>query len=115
MNTRRDHLLGVINMGLFKRKNSNHWQMCFSVDGRTIRKSTKTSNQKVAQRILEKAKVEAAEGKYFQNKRAKMPFDQLLNEFLEKHSKVEKASYRCDVSKGKALLKFFKNTRLWFR
>ena len=95
-------------MALFKRKNSNHWQMCFSVNGKTIRKSTKTANKKVAQRIFEKAKVEAAEGKYFQNSRSKMPFDQLVNEFLEKHSKVEKASYKSDISKAKALTRFFK-------
>ena len=43
--------------------------------------------------MYEKAKVEALEGKFFKSERSKMPFDEMVNEFLEKHSKVEKESY----------------------
>jgi integrase len=72
--------------------------------------STKTSNKKVAQRIFEKTKVDAVEGKFLINEKSKMAFDQLVNEFLEKHSKVEKESYVSDVSTGKRLVLFFKHT-----
>jgi len=47
------------NMALYKRKDSDVWQMCFFVNGRKVRRSTKTTNKKVAQRIYEKAKVDA--------------------------------------------------------
>jgi len=97
-------------MGLYKRKNSNIWQMCFVVNERKIRRSTKTANKKVAQRIYDRAKVEALDGKFFKNERSKMPFDLMVNEFLEKHSKVEKESYENDVSTGKRLTAHFKHT-----
>ena len=98
------------NMALYKRKNSNIWQMCFCVHGKKVRKSTKTTHKKLAQRIYEKAKVEALDGKFLVNERSRMPFDQLLNEFLEKHSKVEKKSYMSDISTGKRLTAYFKQT-----
>ena len=97
-------------MSIYKRKNSNIWQMCFFVNGEKIRRSTKTTKKKVALRIYEKAKVEALEGKFFINERSKMPFDQLVNEFIEKHSKVEKESYRDDISAGKRVTAYFKQT-----
>ena len=97
-------------MGLYKRKNSNIWQMCFHLNGKKIRKSTKTSNKKVAQRILDKAKVEAAEGKFLVNEKGNMPFGQLVDEVIEKHSKVEKASFERDIFSGESLKKYFKTT-----
>ena len=39
-----------------------------------------------------------------------MPFDELFNEFLEKHSKVEKESYQSYISIGKRLIKYFNQT-----
>jgi len=53
MLTRSQYLPGGI-MGLYKRGST--WWMCFFVDSQKIRKSTKTSNKKVAQKIYEKAK-----------------------------------------------------------
>ena len=97
-------------MALYKRHDSNVWQMCFFVNGRKVRRSTKTSNKKVAQRIYEKAKVEALEGKFFKNERSKMPFDQLVHEFIEKHSKVEKTSFKRDIFSGESVKRYFKST-----
>jgi integrase len=97
-------------MGLYKRKNSNIWQMCFHLNGKKIRMSTKTSNKKVAQRIYEKARVEAAEGKFIVNEKGSMPFSQLVDEVIEKHSKVEKASFERDIFSGKVLKEYFKDT-----
>ena len=84
--------------------------MCFHVNGNKVRRSTKTTNKKVAQRIYEKAKVEALEGKFFKNERSKMPFDQLVHEFIEKHSKVEKTSFKRDIFSGESLKRYFKQT-----
>ena len=97
-------------MALYKRKDSDVWQMCFFVNGKKVRLSTKTSNKKIANRIYDKAKVEALEGKFFKNERSKMPFDELVHEFIEKHSKVEKTSFKRDIFSGEILKKYFKRT-----
>ena len=97
-------------MALYKRKDSNIWQMCFHLNGKKIRISTKTSNKKLATRIYEKAKVESAEGKFIVNEKGRMPFDQLVDEVIEKHSKVEKASFERDIFSGNTLKKYFKKT-----
>ena len=44
------------------------------------------------------------------DERSKMPFDQLVKEFLEKHSRVEKESYTNDISIGKRVTVYFKQT-----
>lgn len=51
-------------MGLYKRRGSECWQMCFYLGGRKVRKSTKTTNKKIAQRIYDRTKWQVAEGKY---------------------------------------------------
>ena len=107
MITRSIHMLGDASMALYKREDSNIWQMRFSLNGKQFRKSTKTSNKKAAQRIFEKAKVDVAEGKFFLNSKGKMPFDLLVSEIIEKHSKVEKASFRRDIEIGKTFKKYF--------
>ena len=109
MITNKIHMSGDI-MPLYKRKNSKTWQMCFCVNGKKVRKSTKTTSKKLANKIYEKAKVEALEGKFLNKQKSKMPFDQLVKEFIEKHSKVEKASYVNDISIGKRVTAYFKKT-----
>jgi integrase len=94
-------------MGLFKRKDSNCWQTCFFLEGRKVRKSTRTTNKKIAQRIYDRIRGQIAEGTYDRQLKADMPFFQLVDEFLEKHSKVEKASYKRDVISGRLLKKYF--------
>ena len=34
-------------MALYKRADSNVWQMCFFVNGKKVRRSTKTTNKKL--------------------------------------------------------------------
>jgi len=94
-------------MGLFKRKGSKCWQMCFFLEGRKVRKSTKTTNKKIAQKIYDRTRWQIAEGAYDRQLKADMPFFQLEAEFLEKHSKVEKASYKRDVISGELLKRYF--------
>jgi len=97
-------------MSLFKRQNSTNWQMCFFVNGRKIRMSAKTSNKKVAQRIQDRIKGQIAEGKFLIRTRPEMPFDKLVDEFLEKHCKVEKSWYKKDLYLGNSLKRYFKTT-----
>lgn len=99
-------------MGLYQRKDSNIWQMCFFMNGKKIRMSTKTTNKKVATRIYEKAKVEAAEGKFFLNTMSKMPFDKLVSVFLEKHCKVERTNYNSECSICRSLKKYFEQAQI---
>jgi len=51
-------------MGLSKR--GRVWWMNFTFQGKQIRRSTETSDRKIAQRILDKVKGEVAEGKWFE-------------------------------------------------
>jgi hypothetical protein len=41
-------------MGLFKRTNSECWQMCFFQEGRKVRMSTGTANRRLAQEATKK-------------------------------------------------------------
>ncbi len=66
MITKSVQLLGD-NMSPYKRHDSDVWQMCFFVNGKKVRRSTKTTNKKIAQRTYDKAKIEALEGKFFKN------------------------------------------------
>jgi integrase len=84
--------------------------MCFFLEGKKVRLSTKTSNKKVAQRIYDRTKWQIAEGTYNPNRKVEMPFSELVDEFLDKHSKVEKSSYKRDKVIGDALKKYFGRT-----
>jgi len=95
-------------MGLYKRGST--WWMCFFVEKKKVRRSTKTTSKKLAQKIYEKAKGEAVQGKFQISDKPDMPFDQLVDECLEKHSKVEKRSYKDDVYQSGNLKKYFKST-----
>ena len=97
-------------MGLVKRKASECWQMSFFLEGRKVRKSTGTSNKKVAQKIYDAVRLRLAQGNYDAKLKPSMPFFDLVDEFLEKHSKVEKASYKRDKVIGDALKTYFGRT-----
>jgi integrase len=84
--------------------------MCFFLEGRKVRKSTGTSNKRLAQHVYEKTRAQVATGTFNPRLRANMPFFELVDEFLEKHSKVEKASYKRDKVIGEALKKYFGRT-----
>jgi integrase len=84
--------------------------MCFFLEGKRIRLSTHTSNKRLAQKIYEKTKWEIATGNFKSRKRESMPFFELVDHFIEKHSKVEKASWKRDFFIGEALKKYFGKT-----
>ncbi len=112
MNMNKTNMSGG-NVALFKREDSDLWQMRFTVNGKKIRMSSKTTNKKIAQKIYDKIKGQIAEGSFqITPERTRLNFDEMVDEFLEKHSKVEKASYERDMYIGKNLKKYFKSTPL---
>lgn len=94
-------------MSLYKRGST--WWMCFYVEKKKVRRSTKTTSKKLAQKIYEKTKGEVVQGKFSISERKDMPFDMLIDDCLEKHSKVEKKSYATDLYMSKTLKRFFKS------
>ncbi len=97
-------------MGLYRRNGSPHWQMCFFVNGNKVRMSTKTKNKKSAQKIFDRTKGQVAEGTFKLKPDCRMTFEKLVEEFIEKHSKVEKTNPLVDVHLSKRLIKFFGQT-----
>lgn len=87
-------------MGLYKRKDSDVWWMSFSTGNRQYKKSTGTEDKKLEEKILAKVTVQVQEGKWFEVEEAKKhTFDDLMQRYLETHSKVNKGakSYNEDV------------------
>jgi len=85
-------------MGLYKR--GSVWWMSFSYQGRQIRRSTETTDKKLAQRILDKVKGEIAEGKWFE----KLPgedrtFKEMMDKYMAEHSARNKAPKSHDRDK----------------
>lgn len=95
-------------MGLFKRGQT--WWLRFTYKGKQIRKSTETSEKKLAERIYHKVLGEVAEGKWFE----KLPgeektFRELMGKYLIEHSARNKAprSHIRDRSLAKHLIQHF--------
>ena len=96
-------------MGLFKRKNSECWHMCFFLEGRKVRKSTGTSNKRGALKIYDSARLRVAQGTYDEKTCHDMTFSELADQFLQKHCLVEKSSYKRDQVSAKVLKSYFGN------
>ena len=85
-------------MGLYKR--GQVWHMSFVYKGKRCRKSTETEDKKLAQRILDKVKGQVAENRWFE----RLPgednaFHDLMDKYMEEHSKPKKRAWtRDDVS-----------------
>jgi len=93
-------------MGLYKR--GSVWWMSFSYQGRQIRRSTETTDKKLAQRILDKVKGEIAEGKWFE----KLPgeyrtFREMMDKYMLEHSIPNKVSHDRDKRSLLHLMPFF--------
>jgi integrase len=93
-------------MGLYKR--GQVWWMSFICKGRHYRKSTETEDRKLAQRIYDKVKGEIAEEKWFE----KLPgedktFRDLMEKYMEEHSKPKKKAWKRDEVSLSHLNPFF--------
>lgn len=92
-------------MGLVKR--GNVWWMSFNYQGRQVRRSTGTSDKRLAEAILGKIKAEIVEGRYFEVlEERKRTFDELMDRFLSEHV-VKRASKRAYHGFVKRLRAFF--------
>ena len=82
------------NDGLYLR-NKTYW-MNFSSNGRYYKRSTGTSDRKLAETILGKIKAQIIEGKWFDVGQAKLhTFEQLMDEYITTHSSVNKTPETC--------------------
>jgi integrase len=77
-------------MGLFRR--GQVWWMRFKVQGRLERRSTRTTNRKLAQRVFDRVKGELAEGVWFQKlPREDRTFEEMMEKYMVEHSARNKA------------------------
>ncbi len=73
-------------MGLYRRKDSKVWWMCFTFKARQYQKSTGTDDKELANRILKSIEGKIAEGKWFPDSRETMPiyrFAELTEKYFE--------------------------------
>ena len=56
-------------MGLYRRKDSDIWWMCFVGGGRQYRRSTETTDKRLAEKVLAKVQTEVVEGKLVRDRR----------------------------------------------
>jgi len=92
-------------MGVIKRYND--WYIDYYVQG--VRKREKIgANKRLAEIVLQKRKVEIAEGKFLDiKKEAKIRFEDMAKMYLDLHAKPNKKSWHSDVDTIKVLNKFF--------
>jgi integrase len=78
------------------------------VNGKQIRKSTSTTDKKLAQRIHDKVMGQIAEGKWFEGSLGKhKTFKEMMDRYMSEHSIPTKASSERDLSSLSHLLPFF--------
>ena len=92
-------------MGLVKR--GNVWWMSFSYQGRQVRKSTGTSDRRLADAILSKVKVQIVEGNFFDRlEEQERTFGELMDRYEREHI-VKRASHRSFRGYVRRLRAFF--------
>lgn len=80
-------------MGLFRRKDSPVWWMSFCHGHRQYRRSTGTTDRRLAEKIYAKVVTSIVEGKWFDMDSADQhTFDELIEKFLQVHSPRQKPS-----------------------
>lgn len=88
-------------MSLVKRKNSQFWYVQFQIDNRTVVRSTRTSDRKVAERVAAKIREEVHAEIFLGRKRA-ITFEEALARYAE--AKTGQASHRNVVSQIRVIL-----------
>ena len=84
-------------MPLYKQKNSKVWWMSYCFRGRQMRKSTGTTNKKLAEEIYCKRKTEVIEGTFLENSKGRnKTFKNLVDRYLEEVSVDKKPNSRRD-------------------
>ena len=97
-------------MGLFKR--NKVWWMRFKYHGQQVRRSTDTSERRVAEAILAKITVDIVEGRYFEKREEQeRTFAELMDRYLNEHV-MKQMSQRSVSGYTKNLLPFFQGYTL---
>lgn len=96
-------------MGLYRQRGSEFWWMSVSQNGRRIRRSTGTSNKKLAEKIYAKVKTQLIEGKWFGLDESKVrTLKELADRYIKERSPLKSPqSYRRDEGVFKHMLSFF--------
>ena len=73
--------------GLYRRKDSKFWWMSFSANGRGYNKSSGTTDERLAKKILAKIQVAIAEGKWLDiDYSSQRTYDEMIQRFIEEHA-----------------------------
>ncbi|MBX3335859.1 MAG: tyrosine-type recombinase/integrase [Nitrospira sp.] len=97
-------------MGLAKRGNT--WWMSFMYRGQQIRRSTGTSDKRLAEGILSKVKVQIIEGRFFEKQEAQeRTLAELMDRYASEHA-ARRANHRRELTSIKNLTGFFGNPTL---
>ncbi len=102
-------------MGLYRRKDSPIWWMSFSVNGKPYRRSTGTSERKLANKIFSKVRTQVIEEKWFEfDSGSQHTFDELMERYMEEYGAIHKAhsTYRKDMNLLEHLQQSFSGLKL---
>jgi len=100
-------------MGLFKRGDSPYWWYRVQLGGRVVTGSTNTDDKRLAQRIFLEKNHQFAEEHHLPSQRGKSTtFFWMCEQYLEKHARVNKKSYRQDEIIVKKLKNHFGDVAL---
>jgi hypothetical protein len=99
-------------MGLFKR--GKVWWMRFTYEGKQIRRSTETSDKRLAEAILGKLQVRIVEGRFFEVLEEKeRTFGEMMDRYLKERSILKAPTSRLrDEQNLQHLLPVFRKLRL---
>ena len=97
-------------MGLVKRGHT--WWMSFMYQGLQVRRSTGTTDKRLAEAIFGQVKVQIIEGRFFEKlTEQQRTFTELLDRYLSEHA-ARRANYRRELTSVKNLKAFFGNPTL---
>ena len=92
-------------MGLVKR--GNYWWMRFTYQGRQVRRSTGTTDRRLAEAILGQVRVKMVEGRFFETLEEKTrTFEELMERYLTEHA-AKKSQPRHYRGYARSLTAFF--------
>ena len=97
-------------MGLVKRWNT--WWMSFMYQGQQVRRSTGTSDKRLAEAILGKVKVQIIEGRFFEKPEEQhRTLKEMMDRYADEHA-ARRANHRRELTSIKNLTAFFGNPTL---
>ena len=97
-------------MGLVKRGTT--WWMSFMYQGQQVRRSTETSDKRLAEAILGKIKVQIIEGRFFEKPTEQQrTFTELLDRYIKEHA-ARRGNYYREMTSVRTLKAFFGNPTL---